>query len=108
MDATQRPPAVLNFILVPRPPPVVPVEVQPPQPLSDAVWVHGQWTWEGDRWQWKSGGWVVPLEGATLSVWAYSYQADGQVRFWPPTWLDAENRPITEPKTLASAQRGAR
>lgn len=107
LDATRRPPAVLDFILVPRPPPVVPLEVQPPQPVSDAVWVEGQWLWEGD-WQWKNGGWVVPPEGATLSVWAYSYQADGQVRFWPPTWLDAEGRPIPEPKTLAPAQRGAR
>jgi hypothetical protein len=108
VEATRRPPAVLDFILVPRPPPVVPIEVQPAQPVSDAVWVEGQWLWAGDHWDWKQGGWVVPPHGATLSVWAYSYQADGRVRFWPPTWLDAEGRPIPEPKMLASAQRRAR
>lgn len=99
---------MLDFILVPRPPPVVPVEIQPPQPSKDATWMEGQWLWLGDRWQWKHGGWVAAPEGATLSVWAYSYQADGQVRFWPPTWVDAEGRPIAEPKMLVSAQRGAR
>lgn len=104
--ATRRPPAVLDFILVPRPPPVVPVEIQPHQPVKDAVWVEGQWLWAGERWQWKHGGWVVPPEGATLSVWAYSYQQDGRVRFWPATWLNAEGQPIPEPKMLSSAQRG--
>lgn len=107
MDATRRAPALLDSILVPRPPPVVPIEIQPSRPVEDAVWIEGQWSWDGGRWQWKDGGWVVPPEGATLSVWAYSYRADGRVRFWPPTWLDAEGRPIPEPKMLSTARRAS-
>jgi hypothetical protein len=98
------PPQLVDFIIVPTPPPVVPVEIVPPQPREDAVWVDGQWDWDGDRWQWKRGGWIIPPEGSSLSVWLYSYQKDGRVRFWPATWINAEGQPIVEPPILAGAQ----
>jgi hypothetical protein len=100
----QRPPELLDFIVVPTPPPVVPVEIMPPQPRKDAVWLDGQWAWGGDRWQWKRGGWVSPPEGATLSMWLYSYQTNGLVRFWPGTWIDAKGQPMEDPPILAGAQ----
>jgi hypothetical protein len=100
----QRPPKLLDFIVVPTPPPVVPVEIMPPQPRKDAVWLDGQWAWGGDRWQWKRGGWVVPPEGSSLSVWLYSYQTDGRVRFWPATWINAEGQPMEDPPILAGAR----
>jgi hypothetical protein len=105
MQAKRRPPELLNFIIVPAPPPVVPVEIQPPKPVDDATWIHGQWAWRGDRWRWRRGGWAVLPEGATVSTWVYAYQADGRLRFWPATWLDAGGQPIPEPKMLARAKR---
>ena len=104
VQVQQRPPESLDFIVVPGPPPVVPVEIVPPQPRKDAAWVDGQWAWGGDRWQWKLGGWVIPPEGASLSAWLYSYQKDGRVRFWPATWLNAKGQPIEDPAILVGAR----
>ncbi|MEO8178759.1 MAG: hypothetical protein ABI895_08000 [Deltaproteobacteria bacterium] len=101
----RRPPGMLDFIVVPRPPPVVPVEIQPRQPVEAAVWIDGQWSWSGgDRWIWKHGGWAMLPSGATLSTWAYGYQADGRVRFWPATWLDAQGNPMPDPKIWVRAE----
>jgi hypothetical protein len=104
-ELTRRAPDPLAFILVPRPPPVVPVEIQPRQPVKTAIWVEGHWLWAGDRWRWKDGGWLVPPEGASLSSWVYSYGEDGRVRFWPATWVDAKGKPIAEPRMLTGARR---
>jgi hypothetical protein len=101
----RRPPEHAAFLVVPRPPPVVPLEVQPARPSKEAAWLEGQWLWANERWQWQRGGWVVPTKGATVSVWVYTYQADGRVRFWPPAWFDAAGQRMAEPRVLARAKR---
>lgn len=98
------PPRFSEFVIVSRPPPVVPVEVQPPRPRSRAVWVEGQWAWESGRFRWDPGAWVIPPAGAGLSVWAYAYQEDGRVRFWPAQWIGIDGEPISAPAPLAVAR----
>jgi hypothetical protein len=101
----RRLPQLADFVIVPRPPPVVPLEIQPARPAQHAVWLEGQWRWDNERWRWKPGGWVAPPPGAAVSVWVYAYQQDGQVRFWPAAWFDAQGRRIEEPPVLARATR---
>jgi hypothetical protein len=96
----RRPPELLRFSLVRRPPPVVPVDVQPAAPGADAVWVPGSWTWRADGWIWHAGAWVIPPPGASWSPWAWSYQADGRVRFWEARWFGPDGQPISGPTPL--------
>jgi hypothetical protein len=99
------PPGVMDFLIVPRPPPVVPLEIQPERPDPRAVWVEGSWTWSGGEWSWSPGAWVVPAPGSSLSPWTYSYQEDGRVRFWATRWQDAAGRSISAPTPVAVAKR---
>ncbi len=101
---SRRAPGLMEFILVPRPPPVVPVEVQPPPPSPRALWIEGSWSWQAGRWRWNAGGWVLPPAGASRSSWTWSYQADGQVRFWAAAWFGPDGREIEAPATLAAAR----
>jgi hypothetical protein len=94
----------MRFVLVRRPPPVVPVDVQPARPAPDAVWVPGSWAWRADGWNWRPGAWVVPPAGASWSAWAWSYQADGRVRFWEAHWFGPDGQPIDDPAPLAAAE----
>jgi hypothetical protein len=41
-------------------PPPLQVEVEPPAPGVDFVWIGGNWFWEGGRWQWHAGHWDHP------------------------------------------------
>jgi hypothetical protein len=101
MSLVQRPPRSMDFILVPRPPPVVPVEHQPARPVGDAVWVPGSWSWRASGWSWNRGAWVDPPAGASWSPWTWWYQADGQVRFWPARWFRLDEQPIDDPPPSA-------
>jgi hypothetical protein len=101
----RRPPEQAAFVVVPSPPPVVPLEVQPARPSEEAAWLEGQWSWTNERWHWQPGGWIVPPGGATVSVWIYSYQADGRVRFWPSAWFDAAGQRMEAPRVIARARR---
>lgn len=44
-------------IAVPWAPPPMLVEVPPPQPFDDAVWIGGYWVWQGG-WVWAAGRWA--------------------------------------------------
>jgi len=44
---------------VKRAPPAMLVEVPPPAPFGDAVWVGGYWVWQGN-WIWAHGRWLGP------------------------------------------------
>lgn len=99
------PPRMTSFVIAPRPPPVVPIEIQPPRPHEKAVWVEGQWTWERGVFRWAPGAWVIPPAGAALSIWAYAYREDGRVSFWPAQWVNARGEPIAAPVPLAVSRR---
>ncbi len=94
----------MDFIVVPRPPPVVPVEVQPPRPAPRAVWVEGSWSWQAGGWRWNAGAWVLEPTGASRSSWTWSYQVDGRVRFWAEAWFGPDGQPIEAPAPLATAR----
>lgn len=56
------PPADVTVQDAPPPPPDV-VEVQPPAPGPDFVWVGGYYGWWGGRWVWHHGYWNRPPYG---------------------------------------------
>jgi hypothetical protein len=91
------------FIEVPYPPPPARVEVLPKQPHAGAVWVDGQWLWQGQRWIWSPGGWVAAPARAYFAPWALERASDGRLRFAPPSWRDDRGHEIPAPPVLAVA-----
>lgn len=90
---------------VPVPPPPAHEEFIPPQPGEDAVWVDGQWFWDG-RWRWEHGAWVLPPPGAAFSPWRTFRRTDGTLVFAGASWRDAHGNRIPNPRVLASAWPG--
>jgi hypothetical protein len=91
----------MDFVILQRPPPVVPVDTQPVHPSRDAVWVPGSWSWRAaGGWVWNRGAWVDPPVGASWSPWTWCYQMDGQVRFWEARWFGHNGQPIDSPPPL--------
>ena len=83
------------------PPPPARVEQVPPQPDPAAVWIDGEWTWNGRKWRWKPGRWVLPPAGATFSLWTTVRDAAGTLFVAPGTWRNAEGKDVAEPEALA-------
>jgi hypothetical protein len=98
------PPNATNYIEVPYPPPAARVEIVPRKPREGAVWVDGEWAWEGKRWVWESGGWVMPPEHAYLAPWLTYRQENGKLLFAPGTWHSDTGAPLPEPTVLAPAE----
>jgi hypothetical protein len=86
------------------PPPPARVEFIPKQPAKNAVWIDGEWEWQGRRWRWRLGRWVTPPEGVRFAPWAVVYASDGTVYSAPGIWRDAQGREVTEPASLAIAR----
>ena len=91
------------LVQVERAPPPARVEVLPPKPAPNAVWVDGEWTWRRGRWAWLVGRWVVPPAGAVLAPWAFVRGADGRLWYAPGVWRDAAGHPVEPPPALARA-----
>jgi hypothetical protein len=108
VQLVQRPQRSNDFVILQRPPPVVPVDIQPTRPTRDAAWVPGSWSWRAAAgWVWNPGVWVDPPAGASWSPWTWCYQADGQVRFWEARWFGPHGEPIDGPPRLGAADRRA-
>lgn len=90
-------------IVIPREPPPGRVELIPPQPRSDAVWIDGVWNWFERRWVWTKGSWVIAPVGATYSTWSVVRAADTQLYFSPAAWRDTRGNVVTPPPPLATA-----
>ncbi|MCL2723524.1 MAG: hypothetical protein FWD69_03715 [Polyangiaceae bacterium] len=104
-----RPPRVQvkseDYVAVPFPPRPPLVEVVPPRPRNDAVWVDGGWDWDGDRYRWTAGSWVIAPEGARFARWVIVRRnTDGQLFFAPSGWRDTNSHPIPAPQPLVSAK----
>jgi hypothetical protein len=96
-----------NYIEVPYPPPPARVEVLPPMPLEPgAVWVDGEWAWQGKRWTWLPGGWVVPPRGAYFAPWLVYRLDNGRLLFAPGTWHAANGERLPNPVVLDAARNG--
>jgi hypothetical protein len=84
------------------PPPAAHVEYVPPRPRKDAVWIDGQWTWDGS-WRWEPGGWVAPPPGARFAPWRTFRRVDGTLAFASAAWIGARGEVIASPAVLRPA-----
>jgi hypothetical protein len=91
------------FVPVPYPPPAARVETVPPRPSPVAVWIDGQWAWDGARWQWTTGAWVAPPPGGRFAPWALELLRDGRLMFAPASWRDRQGNELTPARVLAAA-----
>jgi hypothetical protein len=93
-----------EYVEVPYPPPAAAVEVVPPSPRSDAVWVDGQWIWRGRYYVWQRGGWLIPPAGAYFAPWSKFYTRDGTLYFADGTWRRTSDRArIARPPLVRNA-----
>lgn len=90
-----------SYVAVPLPPPPLRPEHVPPKPDGDAVWVDGEWDWDGARYRWTNGAWVVPPSGARLAPWAVVRREDGQLFYAPSVWYDERGSAIPQPPAIA-------
>ncbi len=90
------------------PPPPARVEMVPKQPSSDAVWINGEWLWQGRRWSWRAGMWVISPKNAGYARRVLVRRGDGKLFFAPGAWRDAEGREApAPPEKIARASSGA-
>jgi hypothetical protein len=103
--ALPRPPFVAQptaalYPVVTAPPPAR-AELVPAQPAKDAVWLDGEWQWQGRKWAWKRGRWVVPPPGARYSPWTMTRDDTGALWFASGVWRNAAGEEVDEPEPLA-------
>lgn len=96
-----------NYVEVPYPPPAARVEVVPPHPReANAVWVDGEWSWQGKRWVWLPGGWVAPPPGAYFAPWLVYRLDNGRLLFAPGAWHATKGEKLPNPLVLEAARNG--
>jgi hypothetical protein len=103
-ETKAHPSQATKFVDVPYPPPAAHVEIVPPKPREGAVWVDGEWTWQGRQWAWELGGWVMPPPNAYFSPWIVFRQKDGKLVFAPGSWHREDGQPLPKPVPLVPAQ----
>jgi len=95
------------YVDIPYPPPPARVEVIPTPPADrGAVWVDGEWAWQGKHWDWQAGGWVVPPAGAYFAPWLVYRLDDGRLLFAAGAWHLANGERIPNPVMLDVARNG--
>jgi hypothetical protein len=72
-------------VLVPYGPPPMPMEVMPPRPYVDMMWVPGSWYWRGG-WVWTRGRWTRPPQPNYEWVRPHYERHDSGVSFVPGHW----------------------
>lgn len=82
------------------PPPPARVEWVPEAPNDDAVWIDGEWSWQGARWAWKPGRWVAPPANAAFAPWTVVRDSQGTLYFAEGKWRDAKGAALPDPKPL--------
>jgi hypothetical protein len=86
------------------PPPPARVEFVPPQPMTGAVWIDGEWVWRGKKWAWNVGRWVNPPRSARYAPWALVVDREGTFFYAPGGWRDEEGHPEPDPPALSEAR----
>jgi hypothetical protein len=92
---------------IPYPPPPARVERVPERPVDDAVFVRGEWRWDGRRWAWKQGAWFVPPPGVLYARWVTVRAPDGKLYFAAGAWRDAQGKELPAPPVATAASSGA-
>lgn len=82
------------------PAPPARVEFVHEKPRGGAVWVRGEWQWQGRRWGWKPGVWVIPPEGASYAPWTTTRSSTGQLYYASGTWRSADGGEVPSPPAL--------
>ncbi len=82
-ETKAHPPTTTRYVEVPYPPPAARAEIIPAKPREGAVWVDGEWSWQGKQWVWESGGWLMAPAKAYLAPWIAFRQANGKLVFAP-------------------------
>lgn len=88
---------------MPYPPPAALAETVPEQPNDEAVWVDGEWLFQGRVYVWERGGWVVAPQGARHARWRFEFNPDGRLLLAPGTWYDARGVAIEAPEPVVPA-----
>jgi hypothetical protein len=83
------------------PPPPARVEFIPSEPRDGAVWIDGEWTWQGRRWAWKTGRWVSPPPNAAYSPWTSVRDSVGTLYVAEGRWRDKSGNDLPDPPPLA-------
>ncbi len=86
------------------PPPPGKSEVVPASPRSDAVWIDGEWLWQGSRYAWKTGRWVVAPASASYSPWTSVRGPRGTFYIAKGTWRDGKGVALADPPALSIAK----
>jgi hypothetical protein len=86
------------------PPPPARVEFVPLSPARGAVWIDGEWAWQGRRWAWRIGRWVQPPPGASFSPWTVVRGEDGRTYYASGAWRDEDGGVLAEPTALVAAR----
>jgi hypothetical protein len=73
-------------VSVPYPPPPALVEMIPPRPDEEAVWVDGTFTWNGARYDWTPGGWERLVEGAYYAPPNTVRRRNGELLYYRGVW----------------------
>lgn len=95
------------LVQVPYPPPPARVEFVPESPDGDAVWVDGEWVWQGRRYAWKPGRWVRPPSGAAFAPWATVRDSMGSLYIAEGTWRTRDGKELPPPEPLRTARPSA-
>jgi len=96
------------LVRVPYPPPPARVEQVPPAPAGAqrAVWLDGEWVWEGRRYAWKPGRWVRAPEQGAFSPWTTVRDREGTLYLAQGAWRGPDGRELAPPPLLRTG--GAR
>ncbi len=90
-----QPPGFPESRCVPWPPPPAKPELTGEPPSERAVWVDGEWIWNGrgtgprsyaGEWDWRPGGWVEPPFGATYARARLERMPSGALAWYPGHW----------------------
>lgn len=93
--------ATAALVPVPYPPPPARVEFIPASPSDRAVWIDGEWLWQGRRYAWKSGRWVEPPPGAAFAPWTFVRDEAGNAYVAEGRFRDAQGTMLPDPAPLA-------
>ena len=91
------------YVPVPYPPPAALAETVPPDPGGGAVWLDGDWVFQGQSYVWQRGGWVYPERDARFAPARSIYLPDGRLLLAPGTWFDRQGRRLPPPDIAVPA-----
>ena len=86
VQAYQPPPPPVNEVVVESAPPPPIEEVRPAIPFQGAVWVPGNWSWNGHRYVWMGGRWSQRPAGYGWQDHRWERREDGRWAERPGHW----------------------